>query len=167
MTRWSAVNLKIITNGYGQLFSWTWDFLLKDDKQKKRQKSFCFFQAGFLLYALIVNKPKKHLNFCFSLTCGGSSLTRRVKAGLGLSWRFFLRVPLKVSFVAPDVLYSYLFSLWTGRSSRHNDGEAQPQRHCCRALQKMAVCLMWFRAGVGTGDFIAFEREVTKLKCKS
>lgn len=109
----------------------------------------------FLLHAFIVRKPKKKKNSkdCFLWSCRYSSLTRRVIAGLSPPWRFFLRVPLKVSFVGPDVLCRYLFSLWTGqqKSSRHNDGKAEPHWHCCWALQKMALCLMWFSAGVGAG----------------
>lgn len=62
--------------------------------------------------------------------------------------------------------------LQTGRqkSSGHNDGEADPRWHCYKAQQRRAVCLMWFSAGVVAGRggcFIAFEREVAKLKCKS
>lgn len=54
-------------------------------------------------------------SFVFSEVLVVRSHTRRVKAGLSLPWRFFLRAPLKVSFVAPDVLCSYLFCLWTGQ----------------------------------------------------
>lgn len=36
-----------------------------------------------------------------------------------------------------------------------------------RASQKIAVCLMWFSTEAAAKDFISFEEEVTKLKCKS
>lgn len=92
-----------------ELFDWAWHM------QNKGRKSRVSFEAAFLLHTLIVNRPKKHSKLCFLWSLGGSSSARRVKAGLSLPWRFFLRVPLKASFVAPDVLCSYLFSLWTGR----------------------------------------------------
>lgn len=77
-----------------------------------REKNICFFYTAFLSQALIGNKTNKTFKvFVFSEVAVGQAQQEWLKQASVCPGSFFLTAPLKVSFVAPDVLCSYLFSL--------------------------------------------------------